>query len=69
LTENDQALWRKSSFSGNGDCLELLVCTDGVRVRDSKRPDGVQLRLSFVQWATFLAKVRTGELDKPHEGR
>jgi hypothetical protein len=61
LTEINWASWRKSSYSGAGDCLELLVCTNGVCLRDSKRPDGAVLRFTGPQWAAFLARVKAGE--------
>jgi Domain of unknown function (DUF397) len=66
LTEIDRAaLWRKSSFSGEGDCLELLVCTNGVRLRDSKRFDGPQMKFTHSEWAGFVARVKAGEAGKP----
>ena len=55
--------WRKSSFSGNGDCLEWMTCADGVRLRDSNRHTGPELRLSFTAWAAFIAGVKAGEAD------
>lgn len=35
----------------------------GVLVRDSKDPDGPQLRFSAAEWADFTAGVRAGEFD------
>ncbi|MEV0089996.1 DUF397 domain-containing protein [Streptomyces sp. NPDC050738] len=51
--------WFKSSYSGanSTECVEAAFRVDGsgVRVRDSKRPDGPQLRISAEAWAGFLA--------------
>ncbi len=53
--------WRKSSFSGNGDCLEWSVTAEGVRLRDSRSHD--ELRLTHTEWAAFVAGVKAGEAD------
>lgn len=69
MTELGQPSWRKSSFSGSGDCLEWLVRTDGVRLRNSTRPDGVELHLTHAEWTAFIAGVKAGEADTPRESR
>lgn len=58
-------LWRKSSYSGSGDCLEWLIDTDEVRVRDSARGSSGELHLSYSQWQAFLMAVKAGEADLP----
>jgi hypothetical protein len=55
--------WRKSSFSGEGDCLEWAVGPLGVRLRYSKHPTGPELVLSHSEWAAFLAGIKRGEAD------
>jgi Domain of unknown function (DUF397) len=55
--------WRKSTWSGNGDCVEVIFNTDSVLVRDSKDPAGPVLSFTFSEWAAFLAGVRDGEFD------
>lgn len=55
--------WRKSSFSGAGDCVEWLERPKGVDVRDSKKPAGPVLRFTHNEWRAFLAGVRNGEAD------
>jgi len=57
--------WRKSSFSGDGDCLEWLIDSDGVRLRDSDNPSGAELYLSHAAWIAFLAGIKSGEADLP----
>jgi hypothetical protein len=47
--------WRKSSFSGDTNCVEL--CNRGA-VRDSKNPTGPTL---VVDLSTFLAAIKAGQ--------
>jgi hypothetical protein len=55
--------WRKSSRSGNSDCVEWRVGHDGVQVRDSKNPEGPVLTYSHSEWHAFLFAARAGEAD------
>jgi|GraSoiStandDraft_4_1057263.scaffolds.fasta_scaffold7123415_1 hypothetical protein len=57
------ATWRKSSFSGATDCVEVCRDTDHVRVRDSKNQSGHELVCGPNAWGTFLTAVRIGALD------
>ncbi|MGI5151440.1 DUF397 domain-containing protein [Plantactinospora sp. CA-294935] len=54
-------VWRKSSASLNGDCVEVASLPDGVGVRDSKNPDGGALRFTRSQWRAFLLGPGRGE--------
>lgn len=55
--------WRKSSSSGDGDCVEWNPGPDGVRVRHSHAPDGPELVFTRAEWAAFVAGVKAGEAD------
>jgi Domain of unknown function (DUF397) len=57
--------WHKSSYSAQGDCLEWLIDTDEVRLRDSSGGSSGELRLSHSQWRAFLAAAKAGEADLP----
>ncbi|MEU8038772.1 DUF397 domain-containing protein [Streptosporangium sp. NPDC049078] len=60
------ALWRKSSLSGNGgaDCVEVAVGLPGVvGLRDSKDSSGPVLVFSFESWRTFVRGVKSGDFD------
>ena len=68
MSDNKRSsVWRKSTFSGNGDCLEWLIGADGVRLRNSKDQLAVELYLSNAEWEAFLAGVKAGEADVPQE--
>lgn len=53
-------VWRKSSRSSpnGGECVETAALERGVAVRDSKDPDGPQLRVSAKAWSEFARRVR-----------
>ena len=56
------ASWRKAQAGGgNGACAETASCRCGVRVRDSKDPDGPRLTFSRAEWAGFTAAIKAGE--------
>jgi hypothetical protein len=67
--DGEHARWRKSSFSNSGDCLEWLIETDRVRLRDSTGGSSGELHLSHSQWRAFLAAVEAGEADLPDRQR
>ncbi|HEU5156988.1 MAG TPA: DUF397 domain-containing protein [Streptosporangiaceae bacterium] len=58
-------IWRKSSYSSNdgADCVEVARHGDRIAARDSKQPDGPQLRFGTVEWQTFMTGVKTGRFD------
>lgn len=58
---NGDEVWRKSSKSANGNCVEAAPLQGGrVAVRDSKDPHGPRLELSAGEWAAFLTKIKAG---------
>jgi hypothetical protein len=56
----EQLNWRKASYSGSGggECVEVAALLNGIAVRDSKDPDGPQLRLDRTAFATLLAHAK-----------
>jgi Domain of unknown function (DUF397) len=56
-------LFRKSSASGQGNCVEVAWAPGGILVRDSKNPGGGTLQFTPAEWRAFLAGVRQGEFD------
>jgi Domain of unknown function (DUF397) len=64
LSESEKReFWRKSSHSNSGDCLECLIGTDEVRLRDSTSRSSGELHLSHSQWRAFLAEIKAGKVD------
>lgn len=61
--DTDVSEWRKSSFSGVMECVELAHLGDEIGVRDSKQPDADHLALTFGQMAGLVARIKAGELD------
>lgn len=50
------ATWRKSTRSGNGECVEVADNLPGiVGVRDSKDPTGPVLTFTARAWRAFVA--------------
>ena len=62
LDDSDIA-WRKSSHSGDGNCLEVALIQGRVAVRDSKDRTGPLLTFSLQEWTELLARARSGDLD------
>ena len=58
--------WRKSKASGtNGNCVEVALGDDAVRIRHSQDPSGPVLRFSHAEWRAFLTEARNGEFGPP----
>jgi hypothetical protein len=63
--------WQKSSFSAQGDCVEVAYRehTPGMAVRDSKLgARSPVLRFTPPEWQAFIAGVKAGEFDLPDGG-
>jgi Domain of unknown function (DUF397) len=60
MTESNETLrtWRKSSFSQNGDCVEITLQDRTLLVRDSKHVNDSVLAFSPSEWSAFLVQVR-----------
>lgn len=54
------ASFRKSSFSEQGDCVEVAT-VELIIVRDSKDPEGPWLWFTRDEWAAFENGMRAGE--------
>jgi len=58
-TEN----YRKSTFSGNGGCVEVRLRDGVISLRDSKDVTLPAHTFTPDEWTAFLAGVRNGEFD------
>jgi hypothetical protein len=65
MVDLENAIWRKSSYSGSNGCVEVAFVDGDVAVRDSKNRQGPVLVFTPVEWDAFLAGVRAGELVNP----
>ena len=50
--------WRKSSFSANGDCVEVAVKGGTVLVRDSRRREETTISFQSAAWQEFIQAIR-----------
>lgn len=59
MTQLPEAVWRKSSHSGEGgnECVEVAILGDSAVVRDSKDPHGGFFVVADAGWSAFLASV------------
>lgn len=63
MPDLNDAVWRKSSFSGESGCVEVAVVDDVVAVRDSKDRPFAVLTFRRDEWNAFIEGVRDGEFD------
>lgn len=64
LASPDGLLWRKSTWSGTGNCLEVARCNASLLLRDSKNVTGPILVFTKAEWQAFLAGAKAGEFDE-----
>jgi hypothetical protein len=69
VADSEQALitWRKSTASGDTNCVEVAFAGESVLVRSSRYPLGSVLCFSRQEWVAFLEGVTSGEFtpDQP----
>jgi Domain of unknown function (DUF397) len=56
-------IWRKSTASGGGNCVEVAFADESVLVRNSRDPLGSVLSFSCQEWMAFLEGASNGEFD------
>ena len=44
-------------------CVEVMLLTSGVKVRNSRTPDGPWLDFTAEEWGTFTQAVKEGKFD------
>ena len=58
-------VWRKSSLSESGQCVEVAITAEWVALRHSYNPSGPVLAFTQEEWTAFVGGVRLGEFDVP----
>jgi hypothetical protein len=64
-SETSSLVWRKSSASEAGNCVEVAVDSESVFIRHSQSPSGPRLSFSHPEWTAFLQRARGGDLIFP----
>lgn len=68
MSDDQQWMWRKSTLSESGNCVEVTRTSEGIAVRDSKDPNGALLTFTLSEWSAFLGGVRGGEFEAARLG-
>jgi hypothetical protein len=59
-SEQTYIIWRKSTTSGGGNCVEVAIADESVLVRNSRDPLGAVLSFSRQEWMAFLKGASKG---------
>jgi len=57
--------WSTSSFSVQGNCVEVRLRDGDVQVRNTRDREGSVLSFTHAEWTAFLSGVRNAEFDLP----
>ncbi len=60
-SEQTYIIWRKSTTSGGGNCVEVAFADESVLLRSSRDPLGSVLSFSRQEWVAFLEGASKGE--------
>jgi hypothetical protein len=58
-TDDAGAIWHKSSFSANGNCVEVGIRSESVLIRDTKDREGGTLAIPHPTWREFIQAIKT----------
>lgn len=61
MKTGQQSEWRRSSYCGNGACVEVARTEGGFLVRDAKDAQSPVLTFTPEEWAAFVAGVKNDE--------
>jgi uncharacterized protein DUF397 len=59
-----QVTFRKASFCGSTECVEVGQRDDLVILRDSAQPNGFMLHCTVDEWRSFVRNIKTGSLGR-----
>lgn len=63
MANDSMPQWRKSSFSGLGECVEVADLGAGIAVRNSKNPGAGTIVFGRAVMAAWIAGLKAGEFD------
>ena len=58
-----EATWSQSSHCDSGSCVETAQLPGGMRLRDSKNPNGLELSFTHDSWMSFINGVKDGQFN------
>jgi hypothetical protein len=58
-------VWRRSTKSVYGSCVEVRFVGEDVHLRNSRDPEGPILVFTPAEWDAFLAGAEEHEFDRP----
>jgi hypothetical protein len=58
-----QAAFRRSSFCGTSECIEVAQRNGVIVLRDSTQPRGSMLNYAPKDWRSFVRRIKAGRLD------
>ncbi|MFG1675695.1 DUF397 domain-containing protein [Micromonospora sp. NPDC049282] len=56
-------IWKKSTRSNEGNCVEVATPSQAVLVRDSKDRQGSTLSFATDRWTGFVQGIKSGTFD------
>jgi hypothetical protein len=62
-----QVTFRRSSFCGSTECIEVALQENVVILRDSAQPNGNMLHYTVEGWRSFVRNIKAGGLSDPRE--
>jgi Domain of unknown function (DUF397) len=65
MMESYHKEWRKSTLSGENNCVEVAFLDGRIAVRDSKDHQGAVLTFTAAEWRAFLDGARDGAFESP----
>ena len=60
-----QAAFRRSSFCGTGECIEVAQRNGVIVLRDSTQPQSRMLNYAPEDWRSFVGRIKAGRFDAP----
>lgn len=63
MSNDQEIMWRTSSFTDGVQCVEVALIGDEIAVRDTKDRGGASLRFTRGEMRAFIQGVKAGEFD------